>query len=400
MPYKGLAPIGIGTYSRLSHLKKTIESLKRNTLAKESELYIFSDAPQKGDEAIVRNLRKYIHTVSGFRNVYIVERKVNGRVENNRGGQKQLLKEYGKCIFMEDDIVTAPGYLQFMNDGLNYYKDNKSVFSIVGYAPPFDIKDSYDKDYFSLQRFCGWGTGMWADRYHEVEVKINMKKYTTLLNDKSLRNKFSEYGWDMFSMLNQEVNGDIDALDVKIMFHQFWTKQLTIYPKQSLVQNIGHDGSGVHCGITDKFHNKELWKKNMFTFKDDIKPEPNIVRQNYLFRFLLTEESVEFIVDQMDYVLQKEECSKINIWGLGNFCDIVFEKIKEYNIEINYIIDSKARDQKIIYKGFQVLTPEEALKEDLKNIIITSINNRNEIENIIDKTVVERDLPRIRVFSI
>jgi hypothetical protein len=38
-----LAPIGLSTYSRLLHLKQTIEALKANTLAKESDLYIFKE---------------------------------------------------------------------------------------------------------------------------------------------------------------------------------------------------------------------------------------------------------------------------------------------------------------------------------------------------------------------
>ena len=62
-----LAPVGIATYSRLSHIKKTVESLQQNTLATQSELYIFSDAPKKCDEEIVLKIRKYIHTIKGFK---------------------------------------------------------------------------------------------------------------------------------------------------------------------------------------------------------------------------------------------------------------------------------------------------------------------------------------------
>ena len=57
-----LAPIAIGTYNRLSHLKLTIKALKLNDLAQLSSLYIFSDAPQSGDEEGVNKLRDYLST--------------------------------------------------------------------------------------------------------------------------------------------------------------------------------------------------------------------------------------------------------------------------------------------------------------------------------------------------
>lgn len=61
-----LAPIGISTRSRTHHLKQVIDALKKNLLASDSEVYIFSDAPKSGDKVIVGEVRKYIHTITGF----------------------------------------------------------------------------------------------------------------------------------------------------------------------------------------------------------------------------------------------------------------------------------------------------------------------------------------------
>lgn len=41
------APILLFVYNRLEHLKQTMETLQNNTLAAESELYIYSDAPAR-----------------------------------------------------------------------------------------------------------------------------------------------------------------------------------------------------------------------------------------------------------------------------------------------------------------------------------------------------------------
>ena len=89
-----LAPIGLSAYIRLEHIKKTVEALKKNTLAESSELYIFSDAPRKSDEEKVKIVRDYLKTIDGFKNITVFERKNNSRVINNRSGIKYLLDNY------------------------------------------------------------------------------------------------------------------------------------------------------------------------------------------------------------------------------------------------------------------------------------------------------------------
>lgn len=72
-----LAPVGLVVYNRIEHTKRVIEALKKNTLASDTDLYIFSDAPsKKEDESAVYELREYLKTINeGFKNVYIYEAK-------------------------------------------------------------------------------------------------------------------------------------------------------------------------------------------------------------------------------------------------------------------------------------------------------------------------------------
>ena len=281
---KSLAPIGLSTYSRLKHLKQTIVALQNNTLAKDSELYIFSDAAKSGDEKVVAEVRKYIHTIDGFKNVQIIERETNGRVANNRGGMKQLLDEYGKIIFMEEDIVTAPGFLEFMNRALEFYENDDSILSISGFGLPILI-ENYPSDIYALSRFNAWGLGIWQKKFKLVDY-ITEKEYAEFLNDKDAVTSFAQGGGeDMLRMLKLEMSGGIDTFDVKAMFCQFKNKMLTVYPKNSLVQNIGHDGSGIHCGETDRFHHDKLWNKlNGFKFLAAPQVDEKIRKANYIFR--------------------------------------------------------------------------------------------------------------------
>jgi len=277
-----LAPIGVSTYSRLHHLKQTIEALQKNTLAKASELYIFSDAPKLGDEEKVKKVRSYIHTIDGFKTVNIVERATNSRLNNSRGGMRELLDKYGRIIFMEDDNVTAPGFLQFMNESLNVYEKDKRIFTITGYSPPIDIPVDYGGDVFILRRASGWGFGIWNDRYKKISYLDNDEVQDRFSINNEVE-ELSKYGEDLLNMILLDAAGKMDALDVKIFYYQFLNEKYTIYPRKSLVRNIGFDGSGIHCGKTNKF-DVDLWDKYEFKINGNVKLDDRIIKSNYRFR--------------------------------------------------------------------------------------------------------------------
>jgi len=276
-----LAPIGLSVYGRLSHLKETVEALKENKLARDSELYIFSDAPKLGDEKKVQAVRDYLKTIDGFKRVHVYERKENNRVANNRGGMDMLLTEHDYIIFLEEDVVTAPGFLEFMNKALSDYKDDESVFSISAYCPPIKIPDYYNYDVFVLPRFCAWGVGMYKRTFQVLSQPIDKHEFDTLKNKKVL----TVGGGDILHMVRLEVEGKLDAGDVRCMYYQALHSKYTIYPKKSLVQNIGHDGSGVHCGKSKKFSHDDLWDKTKdFVFVKGIAPDTKIMAENKKFR--------------------------------------------------------------------------------------------------------------------
>jgi hypothetical protein len=277
------APIGLSTYSRLQHLQQTIAALQNNDLAKDSELFVFSDAAKAGDEEKVAAVRSYLQSVGGFKTVNILERIENNRVANNRGGIRMLLDRYGKMIFLEEDVVTAPGFLTFMNHALDKYQGNERIFSISGYCPPIAIPKDYDGDAYLLRRFNAWGFGIWKDRFERIQY-ISPDDYECFAADKARVAQFiSGGGEDMLRMLKADAYGDIDAFDVKAMYAQFQTDQYTVYPTRSLSLNIGMDGTGMHCGPTNKF-SVALSDKSAFSLPEKWVVDQRIVRANSKFR--------------------------------------------------------------------------------------------------------------------
>lgn len=271
-----LAPIGISTYTRINHLKQTIEALQKNTFAKESELYIFSDAPRSGDEEIVAKVREYIHTIDGFKEVHIVERKTNGIIANNRGGIKQLLDEYGRMIFMEDDIVTAPGFLHFINDALNFYKDYKNILSVTGHTPNLNYFNSSSHDVYLSTLSGSWGTGYWREKY--ILVK-DIPSWAEILQDKKTLKNLKDMGSNMLPMIRSESRHQIDAFDVKACYLCAKYGYTNVLPTKTLVKNIGLDGSGVHCGNSNLYSNDLLSNKVSFNMIEELRIDNNALTE-------------------------------------------------------------------------------------------------------------------------
>ena len=244
-----LAPIGVSTYSRRDHLANNLRALAANELAKESELFIFSDAPRPGDEKAVAEVRSLIKNVPGFKNVHVIERTTNDRVANNREGIKFLLREFGHMIYLEEDIVTAPAFLSFMNEGLQEFKENKRVFGICGYTPPAGLERITNRDVFCCRRFSAWGFGTWADRYSQIEMdRIDIGSLSPLQ-----RWRLRSAGMDLVRFVDRMTRGELEALDVRINITLAKHGLKVVCPTTSLTVNRGHDGSGIHCGTTDYF---------------------------------------------------------------------------------------------------------------------------------------------------
>ena len=251
-----LAPIVLFAYNRPWHIHQTLESLKKNELANQSDLIIFSDAARKStDTAPVQEVRRYIKTVKGFNSVNIIERTNNFGLANSIiDGVSQVINEYGNVIVLEDDLVTSPYFLKYMNDGLRYYENAEDVISIHGYIYP--MNDVLPETFFLRGADC-WGWATWKRGWALFE-----RDGKKLLNE--LQSRHAEYEFDFNGsypytrMLRNQISGKNNSWAIRWHASAFLRNKFTLYPGQSLVQNIGHDGSGTHCGSTDALTIEQL----------------------------------------------------------------------------------------------------------------------------------------------
>lgn len=247
------APIMMTTYRRLDHVKRTLEALAANTLAAESDLFITSDGPLDPHRDEVMAVREHLATVSGFRSVTLFARDQNDRLENWRV-RRRLLEQHGRLVYLEEDCVTAPGFLAFINAGLERYQDDPTVFSISGYLPPLPGIPSDPPRLLRLGRFNSWGYGIFARSEQMVRCQPEAGEYNRLLDDPAFRRRVNHtVGLPWFGMFRKVCLGEMLAFDVMANLEVLKRQLSVIHPSRSLVDNIGIDGSGEHCGEGERF---------------------------------------------------------------------------------------------------------------------------------------------------
>lgn len=246
-----LAPIALFVYNRPAHARRTVESLLKNTLAAQSKLIIYSDAPkQLKNEDAVREVRAYLKTITGFQSISIVERDRNWGLANSIiDGVTSVINQYGRVIVLEDDLVASPHFLAYMNEAIRHYESDEKVFSIGAYNFPeqtVPIPSDYQWDTYASVRCCSWGWATWIDRWKRVDW--NMGYYQTFMGDRGAQESFNRGGPDMTQLLKMQYERRIDSWAIRFCYAHHANNMHCIYPTKTLVVNIGLDRSGVHCG--------------------------------------------------------------------------------------------------------------------------------------------------------
>lgn len=275
-----LAPILLFTYKRLDTLKSSVAALQQNYHASESELFIFSDAaktPQ--DEIEIANVRSFIRNINGFKNVSIIEADKNRGLANSIiNGVTQIIQQYEKVIVLEDDLVTSPNFLTYMNRALSTYKDNLKVFSIAGYNIPVKISDNYNFDTYFLPRASSWGWATWKNRWIGIDWKVST--FAQLEKDQAQIRAFNQGGSDMYDMLKKQVSGKIDSWAIRWCYHQFKSNTYTLYPVVSKVQNIGFNDMATHTHVYNRYATPlDEGRQTTFSFPSEVIPDKKLLSQ-------------------------------------------------------------------------------------------------------------------------
>ncbi len=252
---KEYAPIILFVYNRPEHTRKVVEGLLSNPEAKESVLYVFADGvkPHATDEDKKQLLlvRAFIHTITGFKNVVIEESEENRGLANSTiYGCTKVINKYGSMIMMEDDDVPNKYFLSYVNRCLIKYKDDYNIWCVSGYTNTSLLHPRGQEDLFLVNRPSSWGFGTWKRCWDKVVW--DTETLNGLFKCRQLCLSFDRWGGrDSSQLMKGLLAKKNSSWSIRFNFAAFLNNAKTILPNHSLIENIGCDGTGTHCGNID-----------------------------------------------------------------------------------------------------------------------------------------------------
>lgn len=271
-----LAPIAIFAFNRPDHLRKLIDSLKQNDEFEESLVFVFVDGPRNLLESLI--VREVIdvakNELENSRTEVIVRSENMGLANSLLAGIDQILSEYEEVIVLEDDLVVGKHFLHFCNSGLQIYANTTKVASIQGFT--YDMNVLGEDTYFLRGADC-WGWATWRNRWKEI-CRDGVELLAEI-HRQNLEKTFDlEGAYPYIQMLKRQSRGEVDSWAVLWHASMFIQNRLSLYPRKSLVENHGLDGSGTHT------KNQEEIPRQLTSFKPKIQyqvpVESQIARTN------------------------------------------------------------------------------------------------------------------------
>jgi putative methyltransferase (TIGR04325 family) len=280
-----LSPIALFVFNRPWHTAQTLDALNKNELADQSVLYIYADGPKPGssEEELenIFNTRRIIKEKSWCKEVHIIESEYNfGLAKSIVNGVSQVIDKHGMIIVLEDDIIVSPYFLKYMNEGLEIYKDQSEVISIHAYNYP--IKTEGIPETFFIKGADCWGWATWAPEWKLLDM--DCEKLLGEIEGRSLQYEFDINGsYPYTQMLRQQKEKKISSWAICWYASAFLHNKYTLYPKTSLIYNIGFDKTGTHKADFDYFNN-DNWNNSRPVQIDISTPVENNTRALSLWR--------------------------------------------------------------------------------------------------------------------
>lgn len=252
------APVLISVLDRDEHFKNCVISLAKNPLAKNTHLFIALDAPfTEKHKAGHSKVLTFIKTIEGFKEVTLFKREKNlGATANQALAMNDIFKQNGRLIFTEDDNIFSPNFLDFVNQGLELFKDREDIFSVAGHNYLIDIPVSYKSDYYIWTGFDAWGVGLWKEKWNSVNFSVEQNRINALSLKKiiGLHAIAGHYVSALFQMAKFGVLHD----DFAICLHLIENNMYSVFPTTSKVRNNGMDGSGENSGTSGFYSNQRI----------------------------------------------------------------------------------------------------------------------------------------------
>lgn len=260
IPY---APVLIPTLCRDQHFIRCVESLKKNTWARFTDVYIALDYPAKEEHRDGYNkICSYLSEgdFSIFHDFHVVKREKNYGVNlNSRMLTNDILTRYDRFIRTDDDIEFSPDFLEYMDKCLAYYEKDPTVIGVTGYSHPVNWEISEGSNTFKLGCLAMmWGIGFWRDSFLDLYENLHngclRDEFDEAVRTKAIYKMIDASFIDYLYILSEDSDRDLGLLngpsDIAVGIYMQLHDRYMISPVLSKARNWGFDGSGIYCGNT------------------------------------------------------------------------------------------------------------------------------------------------------
>ena len=263
------APIALFIYKRAEHTRRTIVSLQGCEGFQSSPIYVFADGPKTEAEVpAVRATRAAARTLLGSRAVFVEQERNRGLANSIIAGTTELCDRHGTVIVVEDDLVLAPSFLRFLNEGLERYRDEPRVMQVSGHM--FDVPSlASQRGALLLPLTTSWGWATWERAWSMFDPSATGWR-EHLADDAEVKRFNLGDRYDYFGMLKRQMNGKIDSWAIRWYYSVFARGGLALFPPRTLVLNIGFDGTGTHDRLALPAHQASLESNASFELPADI----------------------------------------------------------------------------------------------------------------------------------
>lgn len=264
------APVMVPTLCRSQHFIRMIESLKRNTWAKYTDVYVGIDfPPSEKYEQGWREICDYVDhgDFSAFAKFVVFKHETNlGSGKNSDFLYEYIKQRYSCWIYADDDVEFSPNFLEYEDKLLWKYRNDEDIICISGYSYPLSWKLKEGANCLK-QNFCvsSWGFGFWTDRTERVNQYINsgglLKDARKFIKNGNYKRMTDACFRDYFSATlsyGSQTHLFKTWSDVSLRAYVACKNRYCIFPAVSMVRNYGFDGSGEYCGAVQEHGNHAL----------------------------------------------------------------------------------------------------------------------------------------------
>lgn len=354
------APILLIGYNRPDKLKDVIQSLLKCAECGQSVLYVSVDGPKETrltDKVMIEKnleiIEKYRHL---FAQVFINSEPINlGLANHIIKSINWVLENNEKVIILEDDIrIISDNFLFFMNKSLDLFNDS-DIFQISAYTYPVNKLEleKFKCSIFKIRTLSCWGWATWKNKWSFYNHDVNAH-YHYWSEKKSRIKEFDILGnAHFFGQLQRNFYGQMYSWAVRWYASWMSLGGYSLFPKFSLVENIGMDGTGTFTSASSRYdvsyqnfqvNDWEVLFKESYElkklFNDYFKNIANLRRPSSLkYRLLEPYKRIKnklrhFVKDQIDIKSKEnivESCTVHKPSKIGKNCELTDVVLNSYS---------------------------------------------------------------------